>query len=313
MLNAVAILIYLAIVTAALGTTMNETEETDMKYNKLTPEEEEVIVRKGTESPFSGEYCQHKEAGTYHCKRCDAPLFRSEHKFESACGWPSFDNAIPDAVREQPDPDGARTEITCAACGGHLGHVFLGEGFTDQNVRHCVNSISMKFVPLPHDETVVSKTYFAGGCFWGMEYFFQKAEGVISVRSGYMGGTTDNPNYDDVCSGTSGHAEAIEVAFDPSVTSFEKLAKLFFEIHDPTQVDRQGPDVGEQYRSVVFFVDDEQKQTAEMLIRILEGKGYNVATKLQPADRFWPAEEYHQNYYNRTGKLPYCHIYQKRF
>jgi len=116
-----------------------------------------------------------------------------------------------------------------------------------------------------------------------------------------------------VCSGATGHAETVEVVFDPSKTTFEKLARLFFEIHDPTQVDRQGPDVGDQYRSAIFYVDDGQKQTAEKLIKILEGKGYDVATELVKADTFWEAEEYHQDYYEHTGKQPYCHIYQERF
>jgi len=283
-----------------------------MNYNELTPEEERVIIRKGTEPPFSGKYYEHKGEGTYICKRCNAPLYRSKDKFDSNCGWPSFDDEIPGAVKRVPDVDGVRTEIICSNCGAHLGHVFIGEGFTEKDVRHCVNSISLNFVS--SEEGVNTQTaYFAGGCFWGMEYFFQNEEGVISTRVGYMGGHKQNPTYHKVCSGTTGHAETIEVVYDFSKTTFEKLARLFFEIHDPTQINRQGPDIGEQYRSVIFYMNDEQKQTAEKLIKTLEEKGYKIATELTKANTFWEAEEYHQDYYMNKGERPYCHFYQKRF
>jgi peptide methionine sulfoxide reductase msrA/msrB len=162
-------------------------------------------------------------------------------------------------------------------------------------------------------EAKTERAYFAGGCFWGTEHLLQQAPGVIATRVGYMGGSMQKPTYRDVCEHGTGHAEAVEVEFDPSKTNFETLAKLFFEIHDPTQVDRQGPDVGDQYRSEVFFVDDSQKATTEKLIGILKGKGLKIATKLSKADTFWPAEDHHQDYYTKTGKEPYCHIYTKRF
>ncbi len=281
-------------------------------YNKLTPEEERVIVHKGTERPGTGKYYKFNENGTYVCRRCDAQLYRSSDKFDSGCGWPSFDDEIPGAVTHTRDADGMRVEITCTNCGGHLGHVFEGEQFTSKNVRHCVNSISLGFVPA--SATVATqKAYFAGGCFWGTEHLLQQHKGVLGVKSGYMGGHTKNPSYKEVCSGQTGHAETVEVEFDSTQTTFEALARYFFEIHDPTEVDRQGPDVGSQYRSAVFYTSDEQKKDTEKLIGILKGKGYDVVTEVAKADTFYPAEEYHQDYYEHTGKQPYCHFWQKRF
>lgn len=292
--------------------------------NQLTPEEERVIVHKGTEKPFSGEYNDFRERGTYVCKRCGNLLYRSNAKFDSDCGWPSFDDEIAGAVRRQPDADGTRTEIQCAKCGAHLGHVFLGEHLTPINTRHCVNSISLKFVPesiyqeLTNSPAVDLKSgtetaVFAGGCFWGVEYYFARAKGVISTRVGYTGGQTENPDYEEICGGKTGHAESVLVTFDPAKTTYEDIARLFFEIHDPTQVDRQGPDVGDQYRSVVFYQNDQHKVVAEKLIGMLKKKGFNVVTKVLPAGRFWPAEEYHQRYYMKTGKSPYCHFQKKKF
>jgi peptide methionine sulfoxide reductase msrA/msrB len=285
-----------------------------MEYNKLTPEEEKVIVNKATERPWTGEYLNNKEKGTYTCKRCDAPLYQSEDKFDSHCGWPSFDDEIPGAVLRIPDADGMRTEIVCAKCGAHLGHVFLGEGFTSKDTRHCVNSISMNFVPdTPQSKPATDTAIYAGGCFWGVEYYMEQKDGVISVISGYIGGTKDHPTYKEVCTGTTGHAEAVEVVFDPSKVTYEELTRLFFEIHDPTQVNRQGPDFGMQYRSEVFYRNEEQKKIAEDLIAILKNKGFKVATKVTKATTFWPAEDYHQDYYEHKGTLPYCHGYTKRF
>ena len=278
---------------------------------ELTPEEKYVIIDKGTERPFTGKYYDFHEDGTYTCKQCGTPLYKSSDKFDSNCGWPSFDDALPGAVKRQPDADGRRTEIVCAHCGAHLGHVFEGEGFTPKNTRYCVNSISMNFIPDKNEKTETA--IFAGGCFWGVEYFMEKQPGVISVESGYIGGKTENPTYEDVCNHTTGHAEAVKITFDPSQTNYETLAKLFFEIHDPTQMNRQGPDIGDQYRSEIFYTTPAQKKIAEQLIKTLKDKGYKVVTKVTPAKTFWPAETYHQDYYERKGTKPYCHTYTKRF
>jgi len=285
-----------------------------MNYNKLTPEEQNVILNKDTELPWTGEHLNNKGKGQYTCKQCDAPLYNSEDKFDSHCGWPCFDDEIDGAVVRLPDPDGIRTEILCANCSGHLGHVFIDEGFTNKETRHCVNSISMNFIPAAQlKESKTERAIFAGGCFWGVEYFMEQKEGVISVVSGYIGGNKDNPTYREVCSGTTGHAEAVEIVFDPSKVTFEELTRLFFEIHDPTHINHQGPDMGEQYRSEIFYINEDQKKIVENLISLLKSKGYKVATKVTKATTFWPAEDYHQDYYEHKGTLPYCHGYTKRF
>ncbi|HPD64861.1 MAG TPA: bifunctional methionine sulfoxide reductase B/A protein [Bacteroidia bacterium] len=284
-----------------------------MKYNVLTEEEKKVILYKATERPFTGEYDNFFEKGLYACKQCNAPLFHSSAKFHSGCGWPSFDEEIQGAVLRIPDRDGMRTEIICANCGGHLGHVFEGEGFTPKNTRHCVNSLSLRFIP----ETEVSRHYdtavFASGCFWGTEFYFQKAKGVISTQVGFTGGHTQNPTYKQVCQGNTGHAEAVMVVFNPAETSYEELAKLFFETHNPEQRNGQGPDIGHQYRSAIFYKDEQQKKIAESLMEILRQKGYKIATELNKFEKFWIAEDYHQDYYQKTGGTPYCHHYTKRF
>lgn len=154
---------------------------------------------------------------------------------------------------------------------------------------------------------------FASGCFWGTEFYFQKAEGVIATSVGYSGGSTENPTYDQVSTGNTGHAESIEVIYDPSKTSYENMVKLFYETHDPGQKDRQGPDIGTQYRSAIFYRDDAQKAIAEEVTKLLKAKGYKVETEITKAGTFYKAENYHQNYYNNTGGSPYCHFYTKKF
>jgi peptide methionine sulfoxide reductase msrA/msrB len=290
----------------------NQLTENTMKYNKLTQQEKKVIIDRSTEEPFSGEYYNFNGKGTYLCKQCYAPLYLSDNKFDAGCGWPSFDQEIKDAVTKTPDADGVRTEITCANCGAHLGHVFVGEGFTDKNTRHCVNSISMIFIP--NKNTGASDTaIFSSGCFWGTQYYLDKLDGVISTTVGYTGGTTDNPTYQQVCSGTTGHLEAVQVVFDTAKVNYETLCKYFFETHDFTQTDGQGPDIGDQYLSAIFYRTMDQKAIAENVIKLLVDKGYKVATTLRPAKIFWKAEDYHQEYYENKGTTPYCHIYRKIF
>ncbi|OJA00965.1 peptide-methionine (S)-S-oxide reductase, partial [Rickettsiella grylli] len=261
---------------------------------KLTPLEAHVILSKGTEPPYSGKYNRFNKQGDYACKQCGSLLYHSSAKFDSGSGWPSFDDEITGAIKRVPDPDGHRTEIVCQRCGAHLGHVFQGERLTPKNTRHCVNSIALNFIPKELTKKELEKkekekaykketAIFAGGCFWGVEHLMKQLPGIISIASGYIGGHTSNPCYEEVCTRNTGHAEAVEIIFDPKKVSYETLAKHFFEIHDPEQLNRQGPDSGEQYRSEIFYTNPEQKEIALKLIKQLKNKGFQVVTTLTPA------------------------------
>lgn len=282
------------------------------KRHTLTPETKKVVFEKGTEAPFSGEYCNEEGRGTYLCRVCGLALFRADAKFHSGCGWPSFDDEIPNTIRRSPDGDGKRTEILCMRCDAHLGHVFSGEYFTAKNQRHCVNSLSIDF---SHSNTILDseEAIFAGGCFWGVQHLFNQLKGVVKTEVGYTGGHYLNPSYRDVCRGDTGHLEATRVVYDTALLDYETLAKYFFEIHDPTQVDGQGPDIGSSYLSAVFYLNEEQKNITESLIQQLRKKGFNMATKVKEASVFWKAEVDHQDYYLKTGKAPYCHSRVLRF
>ena len=306
----------LSILFILLTITMNAMNFTPWaeKIEQLSDEEIYVLVNKGTQAPYVGKYTDEKSNGIYTCKICEAPLYKSSAKFNSNCGWPSFDDAIEGAVKRVPDADGRRVEIVCAKCGGHLGHVFEGEGFTAKNTRHCVNSISLKLdAKEEKKDDSLSYAYFAGGCFWGVEYYLEKLDGVKSVSSGFMGGHVKNPGYYEVVSGKTGHLEAVEVIYDKSQISYEKIARTFFEIHDPTQTNGQGPDIGSQYLSAVFVNDENERNTVKKLIALLDENGFDIATKILDKQAYYKADEGHQNYYNKKGTRPYCHGYKKRF
>lgn len=282
-----------------------------MPHKTLTPFEADVIESKGTEPPFSGRYTYTDAPGVYVCKRCQTPLYQSKHKFLSECGWPSFDDEIAGTVQKIPDADGQRTEIVCKTCAAHLGHVFTGEGLTAKNLRHCVNSVSLDFMP---SETVAkARAVFASGCFWGTEYYLGRLPGVLKTTVGYIGGHVDHPTYEQVCAKGTGHYEAVAVDYDPTKVSYETLTHFFFETHNFSQADGQGPDIGPQYRSAIFALDDKQKHVAERVITELQAKKLTVATVIKASATFWPAEGYHQNYYEGKGASPYCHKYTKIF
>lgn len=283
-----------------------------LKTTSLPPEILNVVRDKGTEMAFSGEYDELEQSGSYLCRQCGLALFRSQTKFHSGCGWPSFDEEIAGAVSRCPDSDGRRIEVLCSRCGAHLGHVFEGEGFTSKNIRHCINSLSLDFVAdLAIKDT--EEAIFAGGCFWGVEFYFKKLTGVLKTEVGYIGGHKNNPSYEEVCRGDTGHVEAIRVLYDPAKLTYETLTRYFFEIHDPAQENGQGPDIGTQYLSKIFYYDATQKSIDELLIKQLKNHGTSVATQVLPMSIFWRAEDYHQAYYQKTGKQPYCHFYVKRF
>jgi len=263
-----------------------------------------AVLRKGeTEAPFSGKLLVENRNGWYVCAACGLPLFKSDSKFDSHCGWPSFDAPAALAnVRTRRDTSHGmvRTEIYCARCGSHLGHVFE-DGPTATGLRYCVNSLSLDFKPMPASPKPSTDTaIFSAGCFWGVEKVFYETPGVVSTTVGYTGGHVRNPTYQQVCSGTTGHAEAVEVVFDPARISYRKLAKLFFLSHDPTTPDRQGPDYGHQYRSAVFYRTPEQeKEAKEERDSLVAAKTWSdpVVTELTEASDFWKAEDYHQKWF----------------
>lgn len=264
------------------------------------PTDKEIMFEKATEYAGSGKYNHFFDKGVYVCKNCSSPLYHSDFKFDSGCGWPAFDDEVFGAIGKVSD--GNRIEIVCNNCKIHLGHIFGGEKMTIKNLRHCVNSASMLFV----EESNFEKIVVAGGCFWGVEYYFKAQKGVISTQVGYIGGTKQTANYRDICSGNTAHFEGVEILFDPKIVSAKEILQLFFEIHDFSQFSGQGNDLGNQYKSRIFANQDQEKVAIE-LINLLKEK-YTVATEILPIVEFYIAENYHQDYYQKTGKLPYCHF-----
>jgi peptide methionine sulfoxide reductase msrA/msrB len=283
------------------------------KINSLTPTQLNVLINKGTDRPFSSSFIKPEQQGTFLCRQCGLALFRAAHQFASSCGWPSFDGQIAKAISEIADPDGVRKEIICSRCKGHLGHVFRGEGYTQNSVRHCVNQTSFDFV-INDQIKDSSEIIVAGGCFWGIEHFMAQQEGVVKTEVGYIGGHLDVPNYNAVCTGRTGHYEAVRVLFDDAKITLEQILKTFFELHDPFQADGQGVDKGPQYRSAVFVFDQQQQKCCQALIDILQTQ-YNrkVATEIKSMSTFWAAEDYHQQYFIQHPSSPVCHRREKRF
>jgi peptide methionine sulfoxide reductase msrA/msrB len=287
--------------------------KTDAEWKtQLTPEQYEVARAKGTERPFCGTLLDNKREGVYTCICCRLPLFASNAKFNSGTGWPSFFQPIAKAnVIEHSDTAFGMvgTEILCARCDCHLGHVFE-DGPRPTGLRFCVNSESLAFTDLKDVKSLAEPAeaarstvtaVLAGGCFWCTEAVFEELDGVKEVISGYAGGTRETADYKAVSTGKTGHAEAIEIVYDPSKITFEELLKVHFATHDPTTLNRQGADVGPQYRSTIFYQNEREKEIAQAFIADLnESKAFGkpIVTTLEPLKPggFYAAETYHQNY-----------------
>ncbi|MBN2188063.1 MAG: bifunctional methionine sulfoxide reductase B/A protein [Chitinispirillaceae bacterium] len=309
-------------------------DKNDLK-SKLNPMQYRVTQECGTEPPFRNEYWDNHRPGIYVDIVSGEPLFCSLDKFESGTGWPSFTKPLVKGnVTEKADKSLGmlRTEVKSAKAGSHLGHVFE-DGPAPTGLRYCINSAALRFIPAEDLEkegygeykdmftnsTIAGKyeqATFAAGCFWGVEYSFKQVKGVVSTGVGYTGGHTANPTYEMVCSDATGHAEAVLVTFDPKVVSYERLLDFFWAIHDPTTLNRQGPDTGSQYRSAIFYHSEEQKQTAMQSKSRLDNSRRlksRVVTEIVPASKFYKAEEYHQDYFNKHPTKVSCHVIPKKW
>jgi peptide methionine sulfoxide reductase msrA/msrB len=283
-------------------------EKTDEEWKDLlTPEQYRVTRLRGTERPFSGELCNSFGPGLYTCVCCQSLLFDSKEKFESGTGWPSFtEPAEPGAITYVADNSHGmlRMETNCSVCNAHLGHVFP-DGPAPSGLRFCINSAALE--KHTNKAELLKRIVLGGGCFWCTESIFQELKGVINVESGYAGGDTENPTYEQVCSETTGHAEVIRITYDPNIISLEDIIEIHLTTHNPTTLNRQGADIGTSYRSIIFYTNESEKHIIESGIEKMKDT-YNqrIVTELKPLTEFYLAESYHQNYFRNNPNNGYC-------